>query len=81
MIDLKEYTKTLLKLNLFSLGLMHVSNRFISSMALTSNMLKPGVGKYYRWQHGDVFYHKSGSGSPIVLIHHLDPAFSSYEWN
>ena len=81
MIDLKEYTKTLLKLNLFSLGLMHVSNRFISSMALTSNMLKPGVGKYYRWQHGDVFYHKSGSGSPIVLIHHLDPAFSAYEWN
>lgn len=81
MIDLKEYSRTICKLNLFSLGLMHASNRFISSMALTSNMLKPGVGKYYRWQHGDVFYHKTGTGSPIVLLHHLNPAFSAYEWN
>ena len=81
MFDIKESFKTILKLDLFASGLMHVSNRFISSMALTNNMLKPGAGKYFRWNHGDVFYHKSGSGSPIVLLHHLDPAFSSYEWN
>ena len=80
MSDLKEYARTALKLNLFALGTMHVSNRFISSIALTNNMLRRGAGKYYRWQHGDVFYQKSGSGSPIVLLHHLDPAFSSYEW-
>ena len=81
MIHIKEYSKTMLKLNLLALGIMHVSNRFISSMALTNNMLRPRGGKYYRWQHGDIFYQKSGSGYPIVLIHHLDPSFSSYEWN
>ena len=70
-----------MKLNVMALAMMHSSNRFISSIALTNNMLKPGAGKYYRWQHGDVFYHKSGTGSPIVLLHHLNPAFSSYEWN
>ncbi|MBP3872838.1 MAG: alpha/beta hydrolase [Lachnospiraceae bacterium] len=81
MASFSESVKTVLKLDLFALGIMHVSNRNISSMALTNNMLKTGVGKYYRWNHGDVFYHKTGSGSPIVLLHHLDPAFSSYEWN
>ena len=81
MASLKEYFRTFLKLDLVSLGLLHASNRFVSSMALTNNMLKPGIGKYYRWQHGDVFYHVSGSGSPVVLLHHLDPSFSSYEWN
>ncbi len=81
MASLKESVKTVVKLDLFALGAMHCSNRFISSIALTNNMLKPGVGKYFRWRHGDVFYHKSGSGSPIVMLHHLDPSFSSYEWN
>ena len=28
-----------------------------------------------------MFYHKYGTGSPVVLIHNLQPAFSSYEWN
>ena len=81
MARIKEYFKTILKLDLFALGVMHCANRFISSVSLTNNMLKPGLGKYYRWQHGDVFYHKSGTGKPIVLLHHLDPSFSSYEWN
>ena len=81
MLDIKEHAKTFCKLNLFALGILHASNRFISSIALTNNMLKPGAGKYFRWQHGDVFYRKAGSGSPIVLLHHLDPSFSSYEWN
>ena len=76
-----EHAKTLLKLNAFALGIMHVSNGFIDSVAAGKNMLKPGGGKYFTWQYGEMFYHKYGTGSPVVLIHNLHPAFSSYEWN
>lgn len=82
MLNIKESMKTIVKANTFALFLMHISNRYISSIALTNNMLKSGgVCRHYRWQHGDVYYHKHGSGTPIVMLHHLDPAFSSYEWN
>ena len=77
MASIKESIKTIARLDLFALGSMHLANRFISSIALTNNMLKPGAGKYYRWQHGGVFYHKTGTGKPVILLHHLDPSFSS----
>ena len=73
--------KTFFKLNAFAIGIMHLSNSFIDSVASGKNMLKPGGGKYYTWQYGEMFYHKYGTGSPVVLIHDLHPAFSSYEWN
>ena len=56
--NLKE--KTLLKLDAFALGIMHISNRYLGSVAAGKNMLKPGNGKYFRWKHGEVFYHKYG---------------------
>ena len=76
-----EHIKTLIKLDTFALGIMHLSNSFINSIAAGKNMLKPGGGKYYTWKHGEVFYHRYGAGDPLVLIHDLHPAFSSYEWN
>ncbi len=81
MACLKEYFRTIVKLNSVALGTMYLSNKYINSISSSKNMLKPGGGKYYRWQHGDVFYHKQGKGNPLVLLHNLDPAFSSYEWN
>jgi len=73
--------KTLLKLDASAVGIMHVANKFISATSMGRNVLKSGVGKNYRWKHADVFYIKQGSGSPLLLIHHLDPSFSAYEWN
>lgn len=81
MASLKEHLKTVIQLNCIALGAMYIGNRFIASVAGGKNMLKPGSGKYYRWQYGDVFYTKQGEGSPLLLIHELDPSFSSYEWN
>ena len=81
MAALKEHISTFLRLNVMALGVIHVANRFIFSVSGGKNMLKPGGGKYYRWKYGEVFYHKYGEGSPLVLLHDTRPSFSSYEWN
>ncbi len=77
---IREHARTIVKLNALALGTMFLSNKYINSVSSNKNMLKHGNGTYFRWSHGDVFYHKYGSGSPVLLIHELDPAFSSYEW-
>ena len=44
------------------------------------NILKTESGSYYHWKNGSIFYTKRGSGSPLLLIHELNPISSSYEW-
>ena len=38
-------------------------------------------GHYNDWKHGRIYYTKTGSGAPLLLIHDLHPASSSYEWS
>ena len=80
MVSLKEHIKTLLKLDFLALCTMHTANRVITSFSTSKNMLKPGVGKYYKWKYGDIFYQKIGEGTPIVLLHDVNPAESGYVW-
>lgn len=61
-------------------GTIHLANRFIDITAQMKNTLKSQNGEYYDWKNGKVFYTKHGSGSPILLIHELNPISSSYEW-
>lgn len=44
------------------------------------NILKSQNGDYYDWKNGKIFYTKRGTGSPLLLIHELNPISSSYEW-
>ena len=81
MASLKEHIKTFVKLNVFALGILHISNRFISSFSRSGNTLSSAAEKFYRWKYGDIFYHKAGEGSPIILLHDLNPSFSSHVWN
>lgn len=78
--DLKVHIKTLVKLDLAALFAMHLSNRVISYVSAAKNMLNPGIGKYYKWKYGDVFYQRIGEGSPILLLHDTDPTSSGYVW-
>lgn len=80
MVSMKEHIKTLLKLDFLALCTMHTANRVITSFSTSKNMLKPGVGKYYKWKYGDIFYQKIGEGTPIVLLHDVNPAESGYVW-
>jgi len=60
---------------------IHILNRMINRTACMKDLLASHNGEYYNWKHGNIYYTKSGSGSPILLIHDLHPASSSYEWN
>lgn len=81
MKDIRELSKTFVRLSAASVGLMYIGNKTIFSLSAGRNILKPGSGKYYHWKYGDVYYQKAGYGKPLVLLHHLDPSFSAYEWN
>lgn len=35
----------------------------------------------YQWRNGFIFFQKKGTGSPLLLIHDLNPIASSYEWS
>ena len=80
MVSFKEHIKTLAKLDLAALFLMHAGNRMISSLSTSKNMLKPGVGKYFKWKYGNIFYQKIGDGTPLVLLHDVNPSESGFVW-
>ena len=60
---------------------MHGINRFIDASANMKNLLKTHTGHFFEWRYGNIFYTKSGEGSPLLLIHDLNPVSSSFEWN
>lgn len=37
-------------------------------------------GEIYNHRQGDIFYRVLGEGSPVLLIHNLDPGRASFEW-
>ena len=81
MSGLKQKLKVILELHLCAYGTMHVINHVISSSAILKNILKPQTGNYYHWKMGDIFYRKTGTGTPLLLIHDLNPYSSGLEWN
>lgn len=57
-------------------------NKFINSSALRKNFLGLDSGShFYNWRFGKIYYEKTGSGSPLLLIHDLAPYASSFQWN
>lgn len=59
---------------------MHIVNKLIFSTAAVCDRLVNKQSKTFNWRFGDVIYTKSGKGTPVLLIHHLAPDGSQYEW-
>lgn len=76
---MKKRFQTLLKLGVFAAIVMYLFNKLIDSS--TNNLSESGEENYFSGSHGKVFYRKSGTGSPVLLLHDLSPFSSSYEWN
>lgn len=77
---MKKNIKHFFLLTALAAGTIHMVNRFINMTAELKNILKAENGDYYDWKNGKIYYTKRGTGSPVLLIHTLDPIASSYEW-
>lgn len=62
-------------------GCIYGINKIIETSSMIKNLLSEHTGHFFEWKYGNIFYTKSGEGSPILLIHDLYPASSSIEWN
>lgn len=60
---------------------MHIMNRIVDYTAGLKNLLTTDKGEIYDWSNGKIFYQKYGKGTPILLIHDLNPSSSAVEWN
>ena len=79
-IKMKKNIRHFFLLTALAVGTVHIINRFIDATAEIKNILKSENGNFYDWKNGRIYYTKHGSGTPVLLIHGLDPANSSYEW-
>lgn len=78
---MKHKFRNALILTTLGVGCLHFINKCIISASTIKNLLPMHPGKFFDWRYGRIFYKKSGSGSPLLLIHDLAPSSSSYEWN
>ena len=60
---------------------IYLMNNNVNHYAVSKNLLKTETENYYKWKNLKIYYTKKGTlGSPIILIHDLNPAASSVEW-
>lgn len=77
---MKKHIKNFVLLTAGSIAAIHLLNKFLKFSATVRELLKSTTGQYYDWRFGNVFYTKTGEGSPILLIHDLTTSSSGYEW-
>lgn len=80
-LAMKSKIKTTLCLTGLAVGCLHLINRWTTASAVLRNLLNKDSGKRYEWRFGNIYYTKTGTGSPLLLVHDLSPYSSSYEWN
>lgn len=59
---------------------LYILNRLLFFAATAKEALSSSYGNYYTWRFGKIFYTKQGEGSPLLLVHDLNPSSSDYEW-
>ncbi len=78
---MKKAQKISFFLSVATLAGMYAYNQFVASTSTKKNMLPTKNGSYYSWKQGNVFYTKTGTGDPVLLIHDTNSASSSVEWS
>ena len=72
--------KKLIAFAAFTGTAMYAFNKFIDYTVNRRRLTLDENENYYVWRNGTIYYEKKGSGTPLLLIHDLNPIASSYEW-
>ena len=57
-------------------------NKHIDNYSVAQNKLKVEPENFFKWKNLNIYYTKYGSlGSPVILLHDINPAASSVEWD
>lgn len=72
--------KTVLALTTVTTVALHTINRIQHSVYTNKNLLSKDKNLSYDWRFGKVIYTKTGSGTPVLLIHNLSAGSSGYEF-
>ena len=56
-------------------------NKYIKVSATSKKLLSHPEPSIYKWRLGDIYYTKTGTGKPLLLIHDLTHASSGCEWD
>lgn len=73
--------KTLLILAGLATATLHILNRMEYTRTTLANSLACNKNYYYEWRFGKTRYTKTGSGSPLLLLHDLTVGSSLYEYH
>lgn len=77
---MKRNVKQFLILSGLAAGSIYGINKIIETTSGIKKLLSENTGYFFEWRYGKIFYTKHGEGSPILLIHDLNPVSSSVEW-
>lgn len=81
---MSKSSNKLLKTLLFigsTAGAIYLFNKHINDSSLQKNKLKIKEDSFFEWILGKIYYQKTGSGEPLLLIHDFSHCDSSYEWS
>ncbi len=76
----KKTLKIIATISVLTITTIAVINKILHILATSKKLLAGKTGEYYDWRFGKIFYKKTGTGTPIILVHGLDACASSYEW-
>lgn len=77
----KNHIRNLLIFSTLTVVGIHGINKAIQTTSTKKNLLKKDNGKFFNWRYGNIYYSKQGKGSPLLLVHDLNPSSSDYEWH
>lgn len=79
-MKLKNKLKYVVLISAITACTISIINKLFYLSAIIKNKTTSIKGHFFDWRFGKIFYTKTGSGSPVLLIHDLDVISSSAEW-